>query len=77
MFIISYSESHCHSYCLTGVVPPSPSKPEVKTNIQIETLWNACKLARHVLDKVAKSIQVLKFGMLYSVWCYHMFSSFI
>ncbi|XP_045215720.2 methionine aminopeptidase 1D, mitochondrial-like [Mercenaria mercenaria] len=45
-------------YALTGVVPPSPSAPEIKTEEQIEGVWNSCKLARYVLDVVAKSIKV-------------------
>ncbi|KAL4227586.1 Methionine aminopeptidase 1D [Mactra antiquata] len=34
------------------------SEPEIKTTGQIESMWNSCKLARHVMDKVAKSLKV-------------------
>jgi hypothetical protein len=43
----------------TGVVPASPLEPEVKTDVDIQGTWNACKLARYVLDRVSKSIKVM------------------
>lgn len=45
-------------YVDSGIVPPSPTEPEIKTQVQIDATWNACKLARHVLDVVEKSIKV-------------------
>ncbi|XP_060594767.1 methionine aminopeptidase 1D, mitochondrial-like isoform X2 [Ruditapes philippinarum] len=45
-------------YVATGVVPASPLEPEIKRDVDIQGTWNACKLARYVLDRVSKSIKV-------------------
>ena len=44
---------------MIGKVPAGPLKPEIKTEEQIDGVWNACKFARYVLDHVSKFVKVL------------------
>lgn len=45
-------------YAETGKVPPASDGIEIKTAAQIDGMRNACKLARHVLEKVGRVIRV-------------------